>query len=385
LDVKASDSVEVIGTSANGEIPSRLNFDTTGAGNAGTLTINTGQLTVRDGALVSASTSGTGQGGVLNVTADAVEVSGTSSNGQFTSGLYFDARSAANSRGIEIDTGRLVVRDGGQVTVSGTSSQASGNLDVRAGSIFLDTQGKLTATTASGEGGNIRLRVGDSILMRNNSEISTEAGGIGNGGNINIDAGGFVIAILSENSDIVASAIQGRGGSARATATGVLGFREFQGRRTQESDFTASSDLGIDGVVSINTRDDPRLVALPSNFLDNIAIAQNCPSREEQVAQSEFIVTGRGGLPDNPSQVLGSDAVWTDLRSRAAVSGSRGEDAIAPAATIAPHHPTAKGQSPTVEARGWIINEKGEVVLTASAATIAPHSLGLTTAKCRGS
>src|SRR5919199_3283367 len=82
LEVNASDSVQVIGTAANGK-PSSLLFDTSGSGNAGILRITTGRLIVQEGGQVSAGTTGTGQGGTLNVNAsDFVEVSGTSADGQ---------------------------------------------------------------------------------------------------------------------------------------------------------------------------------------------------------------------------------------------------------------------------------------------------------------
>ena len=373
LNVNASDFVEVSGTSADGQTPSRLLFDTSNAGDAGELKITTSTLRVRDGGQVSAKTSGTGRGGVLEVTAsNEVEVSGTSANGRWKSGLYFDTSSAANARGIKIDTGRLVVQDGGQVTVSGTGSGAAGDLEVNAGSIFLNNQGKLNATTTSGEGGNIQLRVGESISLRRNSEISTEASGTGNGGNINIDTGGFVVAILSENSDIVANAFQGRGGNIFARARGIYGFRRFEHRRTPESDFTASSQVGLDGVVEIDVRNEPQPVPLPQQVV-NTDIEQVCQARRGQ-NRSEFIITGRGGLPDNPGGTLNPDAVWTDLRTPTTVSTIQGEE------SVASRTPTT--QAPIVEANGWVINNKGEVVLTASAPNVTPHSPNLTPQDC---
>ena len=55
-------------------------------------------------------------------------------------------------------------------------------------------------STLSGAGGNIDLQVKDGLILRNQSLISTESLGTGNGGNININSP--IIAGL-ENSDIV--------------------------------------------------------------------------------------------------------------------------------------------------------------------------------------
>lgn len=374
LNVNASELVDVSGTSADGQTPSRLLFDTSNAGDAGELTITTPVLRIRDGGQVSARTSGSGRGGVLEVTAsESVDVSGTSANGQFASGLYFDTSSAASARGIKIETGSLNVRDGGQVTVSGTGSGAAGDLEIDAGSIALSNNGKLTATTTSGEGGNIRLRVNDSIIMRYNSEISTEASGTGNGGNMTIDTGGIIFAILSENSDVVANAFQGRGGNILAKARGVYGFRRFENRRTLESDFTASSQVGIDGVVDIDVRNEPQAIPLPERVV-TAEIEQACQANQGQ-KQNEFIITGRGGLPDNPSGTLSSDAVWTDWREPGVENRIQSEESVT--------NQSQTSQPPIVEANGWMINDNGKVVLIATAPTVQPHSSGMPPTTCR--
>jgi large exoprotein involved in heme utilization and adhesion len=59
-------------------------------------------------------------------------------------------------------------------------------------------------------------------MMRRNSEISTEARGTGNGGNINIDAD-LLVAVPSEDSDIVANAFEGNGGNINITTQGIFG------------------------------------------------------------------------------------------------------------------------------------------------------------------
>ena len=369
LLVNASDSVEVSGTSANGSTPSRLNFDTSSGGDAGDLRINTPRLVVRDGGQVSARTSNRGQAGTLAVNADSVEVSGTGS------GLFFDSSSSGDAKGIRIETEQLVVQNGGQVTVNGTGSGNPGDLEVAAGSIFLNQEGKLTTETASGNGGNIRLRVQDEIRMRYQSEISASAQGIGNGGNVEIEIpNGFILAFLPENSDIVASAIQGNGGVARATAAGVFGFRQFRGFRTPESDFTASSELGIDGRLEIITPD-KRLEELPADFAD-INIAQGCEAIRAPEQQSRFVITGRGGLPHNPKEALSPDAVEVDLVRRNSTVNERSRPDTSP-------NSTSNTPTQLVEAQGWVIGNNGEVILTANAPTVTPQSPGQGIVDCQ--
>ncbi|MBE9116617.1 filamentous hemagglutinin N-terminal domain-containing protein [Lusitaniella coriacea LEGE 07157] len=336
LEVNASNFVEVLGTSPDGSLPSRLFFDSTSSGDAGELRINTPRLRVSDGGQVSAATSGSGRGGVLAVNApNSVEVS----NG---GGLFFDSRGTGNARGIQIQTGDLRVENGGQITVSGSGTGISGDLEIAANSIYLNNQGLLRATTAASQGGNIRLQVANSILMRFNSEISAEAFGLANGGNITMDVGGLVLAILSENSDVVASAVGGQGGEIFATAKGIFGFRQFRGQRTPESDFTASSALGIDGIVEVNTEEQPSF-PLPQNVLSPRLI-QGCQATGGQTNVS-LIDMGRGGIPETPYDPLTSDDVWEDVQLPKSWSENSSE--------------------PLVEAQGWVVNEKGNVVLVA--------------------
>ncbi len=93
-----------------------------------------------------------------------------------------------NGGDLTINTEQLTVRDGAEVSVSSIGSGNAGNLELTASSIFLDNKGKLTATTASGQGGNISLQGLDSLLLRRQSEISTSAGGTGDGGDITINS-----------------------------------------------------------------------------------------------------------------------------------------------------------------------------------------------------
>jgi large exoprotein involved in heme utilization and adhesion len=372
---------------------SALLSQTFGSEPAGDLTIKTGKLIVQDGAQVSADTFSQGDGGKLTVLAsDSVELSGKSTLADGTevqSGLFtvasdpYKTGNIGDGGDLTIQTGRLIVRNGAGVAVSRQVSDSgnerkAGNLEIAARSIQLN-RGFLSATTQSGKGGDITLQVQDLLILRHGGEISTSAGTRnqgGDGGNINIDTQ-FLVALPSEDSDISADAYTGKGGNVQITAQDIFGIQSRR-KNTPQSDITASSKLGIDGVVRINTPDiDPSrgLVALPTELVDASGlIAQNCSSGGSQVA-SRFTVTGRGGLPDNPSETLSSNAVWTDLRPNLNLAATSSSSAMATRGS----HPTA---APLVEAQGWVINDKGEIVLTASAPTVTPHNPGLTPAQC---
>jgi len=414
LTVTASESVELIGDATG------LTSATVGAENGGDITIKTGRLLIRDNAFVGTAsadyqdssgqvTPATGYGGNLIVEAsESVELR----NGFMGSGTA----GTGDAGDITIKTGRLLV-DGevGAVTLSseGTGDAgAAGELTVTARSILLDNQGVLLAEAASGEGGNITLQAGD-VRLRRESNISTTAGtptNPGNGGKITINTDTLVGL---ENSDITANAFEGKGGTINITAQGIFGLvqRDLEDLKTllgidspigldpqrlPSSDITAISqtDPSLRGQVIINRPDvDPSqgLVNLPEEVVDvSGLVAQGCSADGGKAdrGSSEFIVTGRGGLPPTPRETLNSDTVLEDWGNPALTSAQplrpRQHDARenrsgSPAVST---HPTRPMPAHLVEANGWVIGAKGEVILTATAPTTTPHSPWLPPATC---
>jgi large exoprotein involved in heme utilization and adhesion len=388
LSVTASDTVEVIGESADGRVSSGLFTQTQGEGDGGNLTIATGRLLVRNGAVVSAATRTTGNGGTLSVTAsDMVEVIGRSADGGLRSTLTAQTTGAGNARNLTIATEQLTVRDGAQVNVSSTGTGIAGVLRVEADAIRLDNQGRIRADT-SGGGGNIELSTAD-LILRRGSSISTNARGRDiTGGNITINTDNLV-AVPLEDSDISANATAGIGGRVIVNAIGIFGT-QFRLQDTPLSDITATSELGpqFNGLVELNTPGiDPSrgLTNLPTEVVDaSNQIAQACGTRGAEAGKNEFIVTGRRGMPSNPYEPLSSDEALEDIHPPSGFSSRRNSKPDA-ARSVSPQSATSKQIPPIVEAQGWMINDKGQVVLTATASTATPHNSWLQSATCPSS
>jgi large exoprotein involved in heme utilization and adhesion len=320
---------------------------------------------------------------------DSVELIGTSADNQYSSRISARSTDSADAGDLRILTGLLRVQDGAQVTVSSEGSGDAGNLEVQANSIFLDKNGQLIARTASGNGGDIVLDVRDLVLLRHKSQIATDAsGGTGDGGNININ-GQFIVAVPNENSDITANAVRGRGGNINITTSGIYG-QEFRPSPTPRSDITASSDFGVNGTVQINTPDvDPSrgLTNLPQQLVDVSGLVNSgCAVAASE--ESNFVVTRRGGIPSSPNETLRSARVLVDLGSNeistqhSAIPSPQGAVSIKPdlSLTAASSNPSA----PLVEATGWVRGSNGEVILTAQLPTVTSHGSWLTTPNCNG-
>ncbi len=332
----------------------------------GNITVNAETFEVTNGSQLVTTALGNGNAGDISLNvADRITVEGAKS-GLFTN---TDQDSTGAGGNLIINTGQLFLRQGGQASASSDGTGAAGNLQVTARSLQLDNSG-LSATTTAGDRGNITIQ-SQNLQMRHNSNISTNASNTANGGNITIDT--EVLAAL-EDSDIRANAVRGDGGRVNITAQGVFGT-EYRAAETSESDITASSTFGRQGEVTLNTPDvDPSrgLIALTDIPVDPTRlVAQGCPADKT----SRFSITGRGGLPPNPSEALGTDGVvvnWVTLEPK---SENISTSAISTSAT-------RSTPTPSIEAQGFQRNANGDVLLTATSPTVTPYSSLSTPVSC---
>jgi filamentous hemagglutinin family protein len=433
LSVRASESVEVTGRFVNPNnnlrIPSALLSSTSGAGKAGDIEITTGRLLIQDGGRIRTNSTassdgnsppiaGTGNGGNLIVKAsDSVELIGSSRG--LATGLFALTDTSGDAGKISIDTGKLIVRGGATISVSSQlvdffiypedvrNSGKAGDINITARSILLD-QGTLTSNSQSGKGGNMALQVRDLLLMRRNSQISTNAGSDGDGGNITIKApNGFIIAPIFGNSDITANANLGSGGKITITTKNIFGFVRRTGEEVARLDPTGEKDpnnlrtnditafsrqnSSLDGTVQINSPDvDPSkgLVELPVNLVDpSQQIAAGCGSGAK-TARSSFNNIGRGGTTPDPTQPLMADAVLADWITLNPESENRANGMNN--RVVVEKQQNTKSQkvnsvnepSEIVEAQGWVTDANGNVVLVAQLPTATPQSSSLTAASC---
>jgi filamentous hemagglutinin family protein len=388
VNLKVRDAVTISGTDSG--IFSSLGFGAVGRG--GNININdAGSLSVSDGARLTASTFGTGDAGDITINVrDAVSFDGADNTGVFSNA---SDRAVGNGGNIKIGARTLSITNGAAIransftdSVKNQATGRAGNIEVNARSIKLNNEGNITATSTSGNGGNITLEIGDLLLLRSNSLISTSTSGAGNGGNITINApNGFIVGVPNENSDIITNAVTGNGGKVNINAAGIyflaplsreklqrLRPLDLDPRKLQTNDITAISQEKpeLSGQVNINTlNSDPNrgLFTLSTGVVEpSTLIASGCGAIGG--GGSEFTVTGRGGLPPSPDEPLTSDAVWTDSRLTNIVGENK------PKASV----PTPSKDS-TVEivpATGWVFNGKGEVTLISNVSNTSPRQIG---------
>ena len=323
------------------------------AGQGGDIIIDTNQLEVLAGGQITSATLGSGNGGsvIINAT-ESVNVIGSSDDNLVASSIGVGAQplptTTGNGGDLTIDTANLNLDDRGTISVDSTGTGNAGSLTVHADSIALDNQSTITADTQSGGGGNLFLGA-DNIFLLGASRTSATAGGKGDGGNIMIDADN--ILVLSD-SQITADAFMGMGGNIDIDTQGLFICGECQ--------ITASSTLGVDGVVDIETLEPTTLDSLdvpqqPTKPQETVAVA--CPS-ERGASNSQLTITGRGGLPNRPQELLNAQAMiqFDDPTTQIERSPATAKKTLSP------------------PARNWYRDAQGTVVLTAQASGSSPEN-----------
>ncbi|MHC5676733.1 two-partner secretion domain-containing protein [Nostoc sp.] len=361
VTVNVADRLSITGINQFTKAPTVLGSNTLGNGTAGDVTIQTNHLVVQDGASISTITQATGNAGALTIQANDILVEGKNILNSAiaasapitdkTTRQFYGLPDAptGNAGRLSITTNRLTLRDNGRVNLKNSGTGNAGQLSIQADQVSLDN-GQILATTTTGQGGDIDLDVANVLLLRHGSTITAEAGGSGDGGTITIKA---PLIVGVENSDIIANAFEGKGGNIQITTQGLFGLK-YRTQLTSESDITASSQFGVNGNVQITNPDvnpNSGLMQLPVNLVDaSQQIATGCANNQA----SQFVATGRGGVPPNPLQEVTSERTWSDIRDISAFRKTREVTAQMP-------------ESPEVlvQATGWRRNAQGKIELFA--------------------
>lgn len=352
---------------------------TQGNGNAGSILLKVNALEANNGGQVVTTSFTAGDAGDIKIFArDRIQLEGRDATyqdrvaitlfnalGGEYSGIYANtnALSTGASGNITLQTNRLALSDTAQISASSQGMGVAGGLDITAEKVQLNNA-TIQAESRSGDRGNIQIAT-PILLLRDHSQITTNATGSATGGNISLNA---PIIIGTGNSDIVARATQGAGGNINIQSSGLFGIAP-RPQLTPSSDINASSELGFDGTVAISTPSiDPNsgLVELPSNLADSTnELSAGCSA-----SQNNFTASGRGGLPENPLRTLANNRPWQDFRPI-----QTSTQALVPIPTEVKRSPV---QAQTVstdqiaEATTWHRNSANEVILASAIA--APNS-----------
>ena len=161
-----------------------LDVGTYGSGQGGNIEIHVGSLNLSGGSAMSSSTiDGTGNGGSLSVQAEK-EISFT---GAF-SGVYSGSSGDGNGGNISLRATEISLTDGARVSARSRGAGNAGDIDIAAAANFISKDSKVITASDHADGGNIKVTAPYMVYLKD-SEITASVGGgpATVGGNISID------------------------------------------------------------------------------------------------------------------------------------------------------------------------------------------------------
>jgi filamentous hemagglutinin family protein len=370
IDIKTTGNLTISGTdnpaflqNKNSVPLTQISSFTNARGNAGKITIDTGNLSIsnRGGIFATILDKGVGNSPGIKINAENINLANV---GAIESGSYVGG--TGNSGNIEIRSkGDINLTDTSRIASKSLGQGTAANIVINSERVRLNNSVISTQSIGS-TGGNMQLTLNEQLLLRNTSNISTNSdsiGGNGNGGNITINSPLIIAAPGSNN--ISANAFAGNGGQVNITSQGLFGIQYRRVGLDGTNNITASSTFGQSGNVNVSTpgtdpgKDStelPKVTTDASNQISQVCSASN--------RQNKLTVTGRGGLPPNANDPLTSDVIWQDAR---AASSQPVATAMTNPVTLSP---------PAV---GWVFDGKGKVTLVAA---VTQGQAGMTRVVC---
>lgn len=269
--LRASDSIQIIGNSPRSlRTASTINSLTFSDGDAGDILIETNHFTARDGGILVSNTAGNGAGGNIKVDAkQSIELVGFQSSTLAPSSIGASTSGMGDAGSVILDTGKLLVENGGRVDSSTVASGTAGTININAsdsvevkgtvpnsrnpsliissGNILDESLrasfGLSEGVALTGDSGNLKVTT-RKLTVRDGGLISVNNEGLGDAGTLEV----FADSIFLDN----------KGGITAATASGQGGTLSVETERlqlTNNSNITATANGGSrnGGNVTINT------------------------------------------------------------------------------------------------------------------------------------
>lgn len=378
---------------------SSINLDL-GSAPAGNVAVSTGELVIENGAQIATLAierggTGNGNGGDIQVQADNIRLQ---TLGQIVSqaegrGFAGEIAIAANDA-IQLDAGGIIASSG---------ASGAGNVDILGRDILLRNGSLISSSvfSSTGGGGNINILGSRSFIAIENSDILANAED-GVGGNISINSPAFLAALFStgraepvgrnpgrftifRNNDRVDISV----GRTNPIEQNPGSFTIF--RNNDRVDISVDSARGSSGQLTLpNVNPEQGLTELPIDLTDPTRLIDRTCDVAAQERLSEFIISGRGGLPFKPEDRFDGTVLLEDL------GGDWSEN-------IRPNQPTAEmlplsssalsnetsdavgmdsdPEKPIREAQTWLRDPQGNLRLVTTIST-AETAVALLAASC---
>lgn len=397
IDAKGGVSPTVFDTGAASTFSANfaeISSSTSDVGTAGTIRINTGNLSMTGGANITTSSFGTASGmaGDIQVVAGNIYMSGLNT--------YIQSQSQANNAAgsISVSASNLTILQDAAITTDTRTNFNAGTINVSvAGALLIDGTGQTGAVTGitsdtvydppnntvfvTGNAGNVTVNAG-SITLVNGAQISSNANTYGNAGSVTVNAGAIVIdgpATTGDNFTGIASVannltndanIASRAGNVTINANSLAILRNGQ----IATDTYTNGDAGT---ISVNVAG-PLLIDGIGQTTKITGIFSDTFSGDGK-AGTVNVNAGYGLLANNSKIATetgaagrGGDIVATfgtlDMNGGASISSASTGDATGNAGSVTVNSPgviTLYGAGTTIQSRAQGTGDAGPILVTA--------------------
>ncbi|HLF95777.1 MAG TPA: filamentous hemagglutinin N-terminal domain-containing protein [Methylococcaceae bacterium] len=172
-------------------------FSTTkGSAQGGSIDVDTGQLLLRNGGYLDASTLGSGDAGNISIAADeSITLTGSREvgNQRVASSIRSTTGSSGKAGGITLETQSVNITNGGEIIGWTKGSGEGGTVEIFADTLSMDNGSIFVSSYDQGNGGNLWVELEKSLVLTNNSALDANTSGSGLGGSIEIFAGQSIL------------------------------------------------------------------------------------------------------------------------------------------------------------------------------------------------
>ena len=302
----ATDAIVISGRDSQGQ-PSGLFSDTSGSGDAGSLFVSAPTLRMEDGGLIRAAslTGDSGNAGSLEVQVGRLTLSG---------GAQLSSSTAGQGRGgnLQVTAAHLQLSNGGTISASSSGTGDAGNVTIKTQD-FQSTNGSVTTQATQAAGGNIQITASHLVRLRD-SKITAETGRGTEAGNIAITSQ----VVVLQNSQVTANAPVGLGGNIDIQAQVFLVDPASTVRASAEEHIPV---VNLSAVVDL-----PPVEFAPTTEL----LHDPCAAQVRGGKVSSFVVRGRDGVPVAPGGLLPDPLSQEEIRG-APLSGAHKGQSPTPA------------------------------------------------------
>lgn len=179
-------------------------LDEGSTGQGGTLNVVAERLVIHEGAVVGAGTFGLGNGGNISLDVSTLVITGEE-GGSGISGIFADTEGPGRGGNIRVEGNRLRILDGGQISSTTFDTGDGGTVELKVEQITLDgfvsdvfddlivssissTVDSADGALGEGQGGTVVIHA-DQLQVRNGGQINVLTSGLGDGGQLTVEAG----------------------------------------------------------------------------------------------------------------------------------------------------------------------------------------------------